>query len=275
MKNSFMSDKTAILIVDDEAHIINALKRVFHKMNYEILSTTAPEEAINIMDDTKLDIVICDYNMPNINGIDVLKHAKNVSPDAVRILMTGHSDVNTAISAINEGSVFYYISKPWKNEEVISVIHNALRKKRSRNEQNDLFRYINESQNYLAEMSNKLKSLDRKDEYKNIKVPVLEDENILLIDSEDILYLTANEGDVLIFTKNGEYRSRESLNIWSEKFSDKRFFRCHRSYLVNLDKIEKISPWFNGSYNIKFKNSKDNIPVSRSNMKGLKDLLGI
>jgi two-component system response regulator LytT len=270
-----MSDKTVILIVDDEMHIINALKRVFHKMNYEILSTTMPKDAMDIMDNTKLDIVVCDYNMPIFNGIDVLKYAKKVQPDTIRILMTGYCDVNIAISAINEGSVFYYISKPWKNEEVISVINNALEEKRSRNEQIDLYRYINESQNYLVEMSNKLKSMDKENEFKNIKVSVLEDENILLINSEDILYLTASEGDVLIFTNGAQYRSRDTLNIWNDKLRKSRFFRCHRSYLVNLEKIEKISSWFNGTYNIQLKDCKENIPVSRGNMKELRELLGI
>lgn len=254
-----MSDKMVILIVDDEIQIINALKRIFRKMDYEILAATMPEDAIHVINNKKLDIIICDYNMPNINGIDVLKHAKKVLPDVVRILMTGYCDVNIAISAINEGSVFYYISKPWKNEEVISVIQNALgalEKKRRQNDQNDLYRYINESQNYLAEVSNKLKSMDKKDEFKNLKVSVIEDENILLINSEDILYLAADEGDVLIFANGGEYRSHESLNIWSEKLDKNKFFRCHRSCLINLEKIEKITPWFNGTYNIKLKNCK-------------------
>lgn len=269
-----MSNRIIILIVDDEIQIINSLKRVFYKSNYEILASTKPEEAMNIMDNSKFDIIICDYNMPDINGIEILEYAKKVIPDAIRILMTGYCDVNIAVSAINEGSVFYYISKPWKNEEVISVIHDAIEKKRRRNSQNDLYRIINESQNYLTEVTNKLNSIDKKDENKNIKVSVIEDDNILLINSKDILYLTANEGDIFIFTKNGYYRSHDSLNIWSKKLGE-GFFRCHRSYLVNLEKIEKISPWFSGTYNIKLKNCKDNIPVSRGKIKALKDLLGI
>jgi two-component system response regulator LytT len=246
-----MTNKTVILIVDDEIQIINALRRLFHKMNYEIIEAATPENALSIINNTKLHVVICDYNMPNINGIDVLKHSKKVLPDAVRILMTGYCDIKIAISAINEGSVFYYISKPWKNEEVVSVIQSALdtlEKKQNLNKQ---------------KMTNNLK-----------KVAVLEDDNILLLNREDIFYLAADGGDVLIFANGEEYKSQESLNMWSGKLSENRFFRCHRSFIVNLEKIEKIFPWFNGTY-IKLKNCKDNIPVSRGNVRELKELLGI
>lgn len=270
-----MSDKTVVLIIDDEIHIINALKRVLHRTDYELIASTQPEEAINILDSTKCDIIICDYNMPIISGIDVLKHARKVMPNAVRILMTGCSDANIAISAINEGSVFYYISKPWKNEEVISVIQNAFEKKRKQKERNDLYHYLNDSRSYLAEVADKLKAVDKMNEPKDTKFPVLEDDNILLINSSDILYLTATEGDVIIFTKSGEYRSHDSLNLWSKRLGESRFFRCHRSYIVNIENIEKISPWFNGTYNINLRNCKFNIPVSRVNMKALRKLFGI
>lgn len=270
-----MSDKAVILIIDDDIHIIDALKRLLHEINYTIIAVTTPEDAMCIMNSTKLDVVISDYSMPNISGIDVLKYAKKVQPDTARILMTGYCDLNIAISAINEGSVFYYIAKPWRNDEVISVIHDALESIRSRNSRNDLYRYINESQNYMAQMYTKLDSMDKIDGYKNLRVSVLEDENVILINREDILFLTANEGYVFIYANGREYRSHEPLNIWGKKLGSSRFFRCHRSYIINLEKIEKISPWFNGTYNIKLMNYKDNIPVSRENMKVLRELLSL
>lgn len=120
-----MNDTTVVLIVDDEIHIINALKRVFRRMDCEVLSTTDPEDAISIINHSKYDIVICDYNMPGINGIEVLRHSRQVMPYAARVLMTGHSDINIAISAINEGSIFYYITKPWTTEQLSTMMQRA------------------------------------------------------------------------------------------------------------------------------------------------------
>ncbi|HOJ79322.1 MAG TPA: LytTR family DNA-binding domain-containing protein, partial [Clostridiales bacterium] len=100
-------------------------------------------------------------------------------------------------------------------------------------------------------------------------------EDIYLIYKRDILYITAAAGEVLVTTLQGTYRSRESLNSWIKKLDSGDFFRCHRSYIVNIEKIEKISPWFNGAYNLKLKDCRDIIPVSRENMKTLKDIFGI
>lgn len=275
-----MIDKASILIVDDEIQIVNALKRVIQLMNHEILTATGPEEAMRIMVDLKPDIVICDYNMPNINGIDVLKYAKKVIPNAARVLMTGYSDVSIAISAINEGSIFYYISKPWKNDDITSMIQRVLEMKHSQKEQSSqdqssLGRIMNDNREYLTKVVDKLKIFDKMVEPNDLKFPILDDENIILVNSADILYLTAAGGDVLVFTVSGKYKSHDSLNSWNEKLSKSKFFRCHRSYIVNINKIEIISPWFNGTYNLKLTQCKENIPVSRENMKALRNILGI
>lgn len=270
-----MNDKDIILLVDDEIQIVNALKRVIQDMDLNILTATDPEEAMRIIDHSKPDIVICDYNMPGINGIDVLKYAKTAVPDAVRVLMTGHYDVNIAISAINEGSVYYYISKPWKNEEVMSMVRHALEKKHSQSERSSLRHIIKDNREYLSEVVDKLKLFDRMLEGNDSKFPIIDDENIIMINGSDILYLTAEEGDVIVHTVGGRYKSHDSLNAWSEKLGRGNFFRCHRSYIVNIDKIKRIIPWFNGSYNLVLADCKENIPVSRENMKALRNILGI
>jgi DNA-binding LytR/AlgR family response regulator len=270
-----MNNKAVILIVDDEIKIVNALKRVLHKMDCEILSATSPEDAIKIIDQSEYDIVICDYCMPNINGIDVLRHSKKVIPHAARVLMTGYSDVNIAISAVNEGSIFYYISKPWTTSDLTSMVQYALEHKRSMKAQSDMHQVLNGSTGSPAIAADKVKSAGEKPESGNPKIPIPDDEAIHLVNKSDVLYLTAIGGDVLVSTVNGEYKSHGSLNSWSQKLGMDNFFRCHRSYIVNIEKIERISLWFNGAYNLKLKNCKDTIPVSRENVKALKGIFGI
>ena len=270
-----MMENMKILIVDDEINIINALKRVLNRYSYQIISTTKPEHGIEIIDSTDLDMVICDFNMPNINGIELLKHSKEVRPGAIRILITGYYDVDIAVSAINEGNVYHYITKPWKNEEVVTIIQKGLMKRQEELKQNNIYKFVNESQSRILEMEEKLEQSNKANRASNKRFPVFEDETIVLINSKDILYLTSQEGNVHIYTEKNKYLSNESLSTWEAKLEDEDFFRSHRSYIVNIEKIEKISPWFNGSYNLKLINCDDNIPVSRANAKVLKDIFGI
>lgn len=260
-----MGEKTKILIIDDENKIINAFKRIFLKSAYDILSTTSPIQGRHIIDNTRIDMIISDYNMPDLNGIDLLKHAKEVQPNAVRILMTGLNDVNIAISAINEGDVYYYLTKPWKNEEVLRVVEEALAKKHGDKDQTNLYNYLADRLEARPSMSKDIRA----------KLSVYEGENIVLLDIQDILYITSFDGNVYVLSTEGKYESNNSLNAWEEKLVRGQFFRCHRSYIVNLDKIEKIIPWFNGTYNLKLVGSEEKIPVSRSNVKALKDIFGI
>lgn len=267
-----MSENIKILIIDDEIKIINVLKRILQKSNYEVLSTTESNEAITIIDNTKIDMIICDYNMPNLNGIDVLKYSKQTQPDAVRILITGYSDANIAIAAINEGDVYYYISKPWKNDEVIKIIENGLKKKQEKKDQTNLYKYMTDSRNYFDEMADRFESTKNT----NTKFSVYdEDDNIILINTNDILYMTSLEGKVHIFTINGSFLSQDSLSIWENKLRKDQFFRSHRSYIVNSEKIEKLTPWFNGTYNLKLVDCDESIPVSRGKVKDLKEMFGI
>ena len=223
-----MSGEITILIVDDEIQIIRALKRALHSTGYEILEATGPEAAMNILDNTRPDIIICDYNMPGMCGIDVLKYAKKVLPNTFRVLMTGYSDLSIAVAAINEGSIYYYIAKPWKNDELTSMLQNIILKMRNQQEQSYTL-----NENYLSEVVKKMNAINKKTENNEQKFPLLEEDTIVLVNSEDILYLTAMEGDVVVITVGGEYISHESLNPWNDKLGKGSFFRCHRSYIVN------------------------------------------
>lgn len=296
-----MDNKPTLLIIDDEPSITKALKRLFMNEDYNVLATTDTNEAVSILKNEKVDLIICDQNMPGILGLDILRYSKEVSPDSIRILLTGDSDLHVAVTAINEGHIYYYFAKPWKNEEVRAVVRKALEQKRERDEKDALFEIMKRSQNDVLELSNKLSSLlglseDRAPDESRAggrenketaqadhskrtagqgigKIPVWWDDQLLLIDVADILYLNAGDGSVNVITKSGVNQSRESLGAWEEKLSGGRFFRCHRSYIINIDHIEKITPWFNGTYNIKLKDRTENIPVSRNNIKELKRII--
>lgn len=279
-----MEFKATILLIDDEPKIITALKRVLKNEGYEILSATKPLDAIKIIDDKKADIIICDYNMPEMIGLDILKYCRKTVPNSARILMTGLNDINIAISAINEGSVFYFISKPWNNEEILSVVKKAFDYTISQAKKEILNNFINYKKMVSTRDLNNLNISNKennglasdKGRVNSVKrISVSEDDSIIILDVEDIIYIAAMGGEVYIFNKNNKYKSRDSLSSWENKLRDYNFFRCHRGYIVNISKINKVSPWFNGSYNLNLNYLKEEIPVSRNYAKQLKSILNL
>lgn len=126
--------KKSILIVDDQESIIKALKRLLMAEPYNILSAPDGESALELIkqhqNSTKEDkdnifLIISDQRMPNMTGVTFLQKSADMLPDAVRFILSGYSDQHSAISAINSGTVHRYITKPWKNDELLFLIHQA------------------------------------------------------------------------------------------------------------------------------------------------------
>ncbi len=114
-----------ILLVDDEANILRALKRVLRREPYRLLTTTDPQEALDLVRKEAPAVVVSDQKMPRMSGSELLSQVKIVSPDTVRIMLTGYADMHSALAAINEGQVFRFISKPWNDDELREVLRQA------------------------------------------------------------------------------------------------------------------------------------------------------
>lgn len=120
-----MPDPRRILIVDDEINICNALRRSLRKEGYEILVANEPAEGLTILKAQKVDLVLSDHLMPNMTGLEFLTLVRDRHPDTVRILLTGHADMETAIRAINEGQVYRFLTKPWDDIELKVTLYLA------------------------------------------------------------------------------------------------------------------------------------------------------
>jgi type II secretory ATPase GspE/PulE/Tfp pilus assembly ATPase PilB-like protein/FixJ family two-component response regulator len=107
-----------ILIVDDEPNVLSALRRVFRQESYEIVSCCSAVEALARLETESFQLVISDYMMPDMNGGDFLKKARAMHPDMIRIMLTGHADVNAVVGAVKTGAVFKFILKPWNDEDL-------------------------------------------------------------------------------------------------------------------------------------------------------------
>src|SRR3989339_448201 len=114
-----------ILLVDDEQNVLNALRRELQD-EYEIESFSNLAEALKRCHDVQFDLVIADYQMPEMNGIQFLKQFGKLQPDAIRIILSGQADTNVLINSINETHIYRFIDKPWDKTELAGTIAQAL-----------------------------------------------------------------------------------------------------------------------------------------------------
>jgi response regulator RpfG family c-di-GMP phosphodiesterase len=117
--------KLKMLFVDDEPHILEGLSQLFD-LEYDVHTANSGAEAIAFVKETPdLAIVISDQRMPQMKGIDVLKNIKAISPDTIRILLTGYADADAILDSVNVGEVFRYVKKPWQPENLKSIVSLA------------------------------------------------------------------------------------------------------------------------------------------------------
>lgn len=123
-----MSEKLehTILLVDDEESILNSLKRLLKPLRNKILTSTDGKKALEVIKENDISVIISDQRMPGMSGIEMLQKSMELSPESIRILLTGYADINTTIDAINSGAVKYYFNKPWEDELIISRIKESL-----------------------------------------------------------------------------------------------------------------------------------------------------
>ncbi len=117
-----------MLLVDDDVNVVKALRRVFRQENYEISTAENGNEALEHLSKQHFHLMISDYKMPGMNGAELLKRAKNMHPDMIRIMLTGHADTSAVMGAINEGAVFKFILKPWNDDDLRVTVALGLEK---------------------------------------------------------------------------------------------------------------------------------------------------
>jgi response regulator RpfG family c-di-GMP phosphodiesterase len=116
--------KISILYVDDEENNLISFKANF-RMKYSVFTAISGDEAMKIIKDKHIDIIITDQRMPNMTGVEFLEKVLETDPDPMRILLTGYADMSAVVDAVNKGKIFHYLSKPWNEEELDMTIVRA------------------------------------------------------------------------------------------------------------------------------------------------------
>lgn len=147
-----------ILLVDDEPNVLKALSRLLKQ--YHLTTADSGEEALLLAKKQSFNLVISDYRMPGMNGVDFLILLKRMQPDAIRMVLTGYADLEGAQHAINEAEVFRFINKPWSNLEIVSAVENALEHQRILLENRSLADQVRAQQALLDEKDAILRALE-------------------------------------------------------------------------------------------------------------------
>ena len=168
--------KHSILIVDDEDSILNAFKRILADEDYDVHVANNGAEGLNKLRTARkpYSLIISDQRMPEMNGVQFFAQAKDIFPDAVRILLTGYADSDSIIESINKGGVHLYFTKPWHEEEILLHIKQSLSKVEILAENKRLIELIKDKNKELTELN---KTLEKKAEEKT---------NDLLIQTEKL-----------------------------------------------------------------------------------------
>ncbi|MBN2426671.1 MAG: sigma-54-dependent Fis family transcriptional regulator [Calditrichaceae bacterium] len=123
MNSNYSNEK--VLIVDDQKEILNSLSRLF-KNEYQVITANSGEEAIKVLKQIIVAVILSDQRMPRMDGTSFLQKAKDIQPDAIRILITGYSDIEATVEAVNKAQIFQYVSKPFEPEELKQIINRAI-----------------------------------------------------------------------------------------------------------------------------------------------------
>jgi len=152
------NDRTKALFVDDEENILKSLKRLLMDEDIDILTATSGEQGLDVLRNTpEIGLIVSDQRMPGLLGADFLRQSREITPDALRIMLTGYADITATIDAINKGGAYLYINKPWDDEEMIRTIRDAVRQCRLISENKRLTGLVQKQNEELKEWNSNLK----------------------------------------------------------------------------------------------------------------------
>ena len=145
------NQKHRVLLVDDEKSNLDTLVRLFRR-KYHTFAAQSGEDALKILKEQEIALVLTDQRMPGISGAKLLEHAMHSHPDAIRIILSGFTDTEDLIEAINSGQVYRYVVKPWNPHELQQTVDRAI----------EAYELTIENRRLLAELRELNASLERK-----------------------------------------------------------------------------------------------------------------
>ena len=234
------------IIVDDEYPAREELKYFINKYSDDIKIAGEFDNSVDTlkyMEDNNPNIVFLDINMSGMNGIDLAKVINKFNDKPIIIFTTAYGEY--APKAF-EVKAFDYIMKPFSDKRIKDVLDRLSNLKLSKES----------NQNIITD-----------------KIPVKKGDVIIMIKIHDISCCKAFEKQTIVYTQDGEYVINFGISKLFDKLPHDLFFKCHRCYILNIENVEEIIPWFNNTFLVKLKGVKEKVPVSRNKVNEFKHLM--
>jgi len=149
--------RQTVLLVDDEEMVASALRGFLElETSYRVLTFTSATAALEAFRREEPEVVVADFMMPELDGIEFLRQVRDLRPHTTRILLTGYADIGNAIRAINEAGLYYYLQKPWDNEHLRLVIRNGMERSALINELDSRISALENANDELLEIRRRL-----------------------------------------------------------------------------------------------------------------------
>ncbi|WP_410513212.1 LytTR family DNA-binding domain-containing protein [Paenibacillus sp. BR2-3] len=204
-------------------------------------------DALKYLQGQEVDVLFLDINIPSIDGVLLAQNSSRFSVKPYIVFITAYKE--HAAEAF-EIEAFDYILKPYSELRIKAMLHKLEGAYAARGRQGE------EERNPVSN-----------------KVNLWKNEKIIVVDTDDIYYASAQEKTTSVMTKSEEYSMGLSISDFHSRLPQDRFFRCHRSYIVNLSKIKEIIPWFNNTYLLRLSDLDFEVPVSRSRVKEFRQIM--
>lgn len=245
------------IVVDDEKAAADELTYMLREYkDIQIINTfTDPKKALEAVLTHDTDVIFLDISMPEMDGFVLAEAVLKLKEAPFIVFVTAYDEY--AINAFEINAVDYLL-KPVHEDRLDRTVQRIREKLKDK-----------------AEIQSGVKTMikERYVENKSTKLPLWKNDRIYLVRPKDVIYCTCSGGETFIYTHKDKFASTDSLNHFEEILMPYHFFRCHRNFLIQLDEIKEIVPWFNNTYAVKMNHNEASIPISRRKAKAFKEHL--
>ncbi len=238
-----------VIIVEDEILAQQELSWLIKEHSQmEIVGTFDDGlDVLKYLQHNKVDVLFLDINIPSLDGVLLAQNISQFAHKPFIVFITAWKE--HAVEAF-ELEAFDYILKPYQESRIISMLQKL----------------ETAWQQQTGAASNPVPR-------ENLTINLVKDERIIVTSIHDIYYAEAHEKMTFVYTKRESFVMPMNITEFCSKLPTAHFFRCHRSYCVNLDKIREIEPWFNNTYIVRLRDLDFQVPVSRSKVKEFRQLM--
>lgn len=206
-------------------------------------------DVLKYLQHNKVDAIFLDINIPSLDGVLLAQNISQFAHKPFIVFITAWKE--HAVEAF-ELEAFDYILKPYQELRIISMLRKL-----------------------EAAWQQQSGTASSPQSRENATINLVKDERIIVTSINDIYYAEAHEKMTFVYTKRESYVMPMNITEFCSKLPTAHFFRCHRSYCVNLDKIREIEPWFNNTYILRLRDLDFQVPVSRSKVKEFRQLMNL